>query len=158
LNIERDHWQVCSQHKTTWWIGSNLFSNWQNETKEQWDSNSKLLAGYKKVKPAYPDARVSDLREASFNELQADFLAGQVTDYHELMKGCLAMLEQLLPNGDSGASGEISKIVLEEIQRRLADRKTWIFDMIRARERMEEHAEGKRQRLVQEMDGKDTPF
>ncbi len=97
-------------------------------------------------------------RDASFNELQADFMAGQIGDYHELTKACLGLLEQLLPNAD--AQGEISKIVLEEIYKRLADRKTWIFHMTEDRARMEEHVATMKRQACERSAGldEDIPF
>jgi len=34
LNLGRDHWFYCDQHRTRWWIGSNLFSGWRDEDEE----------------------------------------------------------------------------------------------------------------------------
>ncbi|MGA2938855.1 MAG: hypothetical protein ABSF52_17400 [Syntrophobacteraceae bacterium] len=59
-------------------------------------------------------------RQVSFSELQTDFLVGQLKDYREMTFDCLALLEHLLPNGNSGAQGEIGKIVLKEIRKRLS--------------------------------------
>jgi hypothetical protein len=34
LNIGRDHWFFCKEHKTKWCIGSNLFSAWREQTED----------------------------------------------------------------------------------------------------------------------------
>ncbi len=51
LNIGRDHWFVCHKHKVKWCVGSNLFSDWREESKETWAQNEKLLAGYGEIEP-----------------------------------------------------------------------------------------------------------
>jgi hypothetical protein len=32
INIGRCHWMFCREHRSTWCIGSNLFSSWRSET------------------------------------------------------------------------------------------------------------------------------
>jgi len=51
INIGRGHWFVCDRHKTKWYIGSNLFSCWKDETEEMWLRNADELANYQEVKP-----------------------------------------------------------------------------------------------------------
>jgi hypothetical protein len=42
VNVGRNHWFICVEHKTKWCVGSNLFSAWRFETEEEqrhlWDS------------------------------------------------------------------------------------------------------------------------
>jgi hypothetical protein len=52
LNFHRDHWFVCDEHEVRWWVGSNLFSSWRDETEEDWEANGQLLMGYRQVKPS----------------------------------------------------------------------------------------------------------
>ena len=47
LNIGRNHWAYCDTHRITWWIGSNLFSSWHNESEDDWARNREFLAGYR---------------------------------------------------------------------------------------------------------------
>ena len=54
LNIERDHWGMCRTHQVKWDIGSNLFSNWRDETEERWLRNTYELAGYREVESVFP--------------------------------------------------------------------------------------------------------
>ena len=51
LNIERDHWFVCHEHRVRWFIGANLFSSWKYESEEIWQKNAKLIEDYADVKP-----------------------------------------------------------------------------------------------------------
>lgn len=32
INIGRGHWFYCSEHKKTWYGGSNIFSSWREQT------------------------------------------------------------------------------------------------------------------------------
>ncbi len=51
LNIGMDHWIVCDEHKMCWYVGSNLFSSWREETESDWERNRARLAGYEAVEP-----------------------------------------------------------------------------------------------------------
>jgi hypothetical protein len=35
LNVGRGHWFYCSDHKISWFAGSNLFSSWRHETEDE---------------------------------------------------------------------------------------------------------------------------
>jgi hypothetical protein len=35
VNVGRNHWFFCAEHKTKWWGGSNLFSSWREQTEEE---------------------------------------------------------------------------------------------------------------------------
>ena len=54
LNIERDEWMICHRHQVKWQIGSNLFSDWQDETEEEWARNRYRLERYMTVEPHFP--------------------------------------------------------------------------------------------------------
>jgi hypothetical protein len=54
LNVGRDHWGFCDEHKTNWHIDSNLYSAWQHESEETWDANKRQLDGYRVVRPLLP--------------------------------------------------------------------------------------------------------
>lgn len=51
LNVGREHWGVCHQHRTKWWVGSDLFSSWREESSEQHEANARLLESYHLVEP-----------------------------------------------------------------------------------------------------------
>jgi hypothetical protein len=48
-DIGRDHWYVCHDCRTKWWIGSNLFSSWREQTEAGRRENEEMLAGYTEV-------------------------------------------------------------------------------------------------------------
>jgi len=35
VNVGKGHWAFCSEHRKTWTIGSNLFSNWKDQTEDE---------------------------------------------------------------------------------------------------------------------------
>jgi hypothetical protein len=35
INIGKSHWFLCKKHRTRWWVGSNLFSSWRDQTEEE---------------------------------------------------------------------------------------------------------------------------
>lgn len=55
LNIHRDHWFFCDEHKVRWLVGSNLFSSWEHESEAKWKRNERRLQQYTVVKPWYPN-------------------------------------------------------------------------------------------------------
>lgn len=52
MNLGREHWFVCMEHKTKWCAGSNLFSSWRYESEEIWEENARILEDYQEVEPA----------------------------------------------------------------------------------------------------------
>jgi hypothetical protein len=53
VNVGRSHFFVCDVHRTFWWIGSNLFSSWRDETEEDWRRNAALLDTCREVEPVW---------------------------------------------------------------------------------------------------------
>lgn len=51
LNIHRAHWFMCHQHRTKWFVGTNLFSAWRSETEEDWEQNYQCIRNYREVEP-----------------------------------------------------------------------------------------------------------
>ena len=51
VNVASSHFGICNEHRVFWPIGANLFSNWREESQEDWDRNRKLLLGFTRVKP-----------------------------------------------------------------------------------------------------------
>ena len=80
LNVDRNHWAVCDTHKTTWCIGSNLFSSWHDETEADWQRNEKLLASYSIVKPVYPEPTAEERRQMEKEE-------ARIAEYRRIDKG-----------------------------------------------------------------------
>ncbi len=54
LNVGRAHWHVCHKHRTKYWFGENLMSDWRTQSPEEWQENAATLAGFTEVRPAYP--------------------------------------------------------------------------------------------------------
>lgn len=50
LNVERQHWAICTRHRLKWCVGSNLFSAWRDEAPAVWAKNTAVLGGYREVK------------------------------------------------------------------------------------------------------------
>lgn len=73
LNIGRNHWGVCHKHKTKWCIGSNLFSSWRDQTKEDFERTAERLKDYREVEEQYP------LIEAEETKRKAELLEKYAT-------------------------------------------------------------------------------
>ncbi len=58
VNVGRNHWNLCDEHKTKWPIGANLFSSWKEETEAHWRRNANLLEGYTQVEPISADPKL----------------------------------------------------------------------------------------------------
>jgi hypothetical protein len=56
LNVGRNHWFICTAHKTKWCIGANLFSSAMDETPEQQRREQEELgfASFAVVEPFHP--------------------------------------------------------------------------------------------------------
>ena len=50
VNVNRNHFMLCDDCRTYWCAGSNLFSSWRDETKEEWARNAALLQTYREIK------------------------------------------------------------------------------------------------------------
>jgi len=50
LNIGREHWFFCEEHKIAWHVGANLFSSWRDQTAEDLQRNAAKLAGFTIIK------------------------------------------------------------------------------------------------------------
>tara|TARA_R110002020_G_scaffold39950_2_gene118166 strand:+ start:4076 stop:4309 length:234 start_codon:yes stop_codon:yes gene_type:complete len=49
LNIQRDHWFVCHEHKIRWHVGSNIFSQWREENPDIWQRNKARIVDYEDI-------------------------------------------------------------------------------------------------------------
>ena len=54
LNLAREHWFACHQHKLRWCWGANLISCWRDETEEDWQRNWERIGSYVECKPFHP--------------------------------------------------------------------------------------------------------
>jgi hypothetical protein len=71
LNIGRGHWMFCDEHRTRWFIGTNLFSSWRDETEAEQRQyyEEKDFGNYADVESVYPPEGIR--REHSFDEDEA---------------------------------------------------------------------------------------
>ena len=53
LNVGREHWIVCHEHRTKWLRGENLFSSWKGESSDEWRANARILESYEELEPAF---------------------------------------------------------------------------------------------------------
>ena len=62
VNMGRNHWFMCKKHRARWYVGSNLFSSWRDETKsEQLRHCEEIgLDTFSDVEPFYPEIEESD--------------------------------------------------------------------------------------------------
>jgi hypothetical protein len=53
INIYKEHWFYCQEHKTKWSPGFNLLSSWRDETEAQQRArfNELDFGSYREVKP-----------------------------------------------------------------------------------------------------------
>ena len=51
LNLGKEHWFICREHKNKWLGGYNLFESWKDQTVAQTQGIEALLASYKEVLP-----------------------------------------------------------------------------------------------------------
>jgi len=51
INLGREHWFICREHRTRWFGGTNLFDTWKNQTVAQSQSAEILLRGFREVLP-----------------------------------------------------------------------------------------------------------
>jgi hypothetical protein len=56
MNVGRDHWYYCSEHRTKWWIGANLFSVFEEDEEEDraWFKDNDF-GSWQVVEPFFPD-------------------------------------------------------------------------------------------------------
>jgi hypothetical protein len=66
VNVGNDHWFICTQHKTKWCIGANLFSSAMDETPEQQRQEQETLGfdSFAVVEPFHPPT-IDDLQLAT---------------------------------------------------------------------------------------------
>jgi hypothetical protein len=51
VNLGKEHWFICRDHKSKWFGGVNLFEGWENQTVAQAESIELMLNSYKEVVP-----------------------------------------------------------------------------------------------------------
>ncbi|MHC4880390.1 MAG: hypothetical protein ACYTGL_28405 [Planctomycetota bacterium] len=51
LNVWREHWFFCQDHKVRWIAGENLFSSWRYEDSGDWNQTLQEIGGFIEVAP-----------------------------------------------------------------------------------------------------------
>jgi hypothetical protein len=63
VNIGREHWFYCDEHRVKWCVGENLFSSWRYQDPAEWAANHRKLQGYRELFPASTAAEGSEFEE-----------------------------------------------------------------------------------------------
>jgi len=76
VNISCNHWFICHEHRTKWFVGSGLFSSWENEMEIDWLGNAVLLGRYEDVEPIdskqpIPVSSAREKEELTYKDLHA---------------------------------------------------------------------------------------
>lgn len=82
-NVGKSHVFYCQEHKTCWWGGSNIFSSWRDQTKEEqrriW--NEIGLDEFSDVEPYfYPRDEAGNVLDEAGNVVANDRQAGGGSD------------------------------------------------------------------------------
>ena len=125
LNVGREHWFVCDKHKTKWWIGSNLFSSWMEETEEEWQRNKIKLADYREVEPIH-DKEVHTNEEIAGRKPLTISVAADHKDFYrskldETLKFLKAIRRKLDNNEDILPDVSANDAVVGKIKEFLSD-------------------------------------
>ena len=54
VNVQKDHFHYCKDHKVWWWGGSGMFSSWRDEDEETWRENAEMLGSFIEVEALHP--------------------------------------------------------------------------------------------------------
>jgi hypothetical protein len=103
LNVGRDHWSVCFEHKNKWHVGSNLFSSWREETETDWERNERLLLDCVTVEPL-PPTDPNDYADAAYYDAAMTKMLNRLRERRRLvasMPGCSLKLQ----TGSAGSNG-----------------------------------------------------
>ena len=49
VNVYKEHWFHCGEHRIKWCPGYNLMSSWQYEDQADWNRNKDMLADFRDV-------------------------------------------------------------------------------------------------------------
>ena len=74
LNVGREHWLVCDEHRVKWFVGSNLFSGWRDESEDTHRENAETLRDHREVEPRHYKPRIAAIvaeRQREIDEARA---------------------------------------------------------------------------------------
>ena len=66
VNLGKEHWFICREHKMKWYGGANLFEGWENQTVAQTLSIEALLNGYQEITPYKQTEEDQKLRSINY--------------------------------------------------------------------------------------------
>lgn len=61
-NVGPQHWFMCVERKVRWLGGTNLFSDWRQESQKDWNENEESLVEYETVVPVFGLAELEQRR------------------------------------------------------------------------------------------------
>jgi len=92
LNIGRDNWIVCDEHRTRWYLG-NVFTPRDGEA--EWEANWQRIADYRIVDPYFGVEVPIDFVRGRRDEVLADALALYYFDKHAEAAAAVGVAHQL---------------------------------------------------------------
>jgi hypothetical protein len=109
LNVGRDHWPVCFEHKNRWCVGSNLFSSWREETETDWERNKRLLLDCVSVEPL-PCTDPTVYADADYYNAAMTKMLNQLRQRQRLVASVLGCSLKL-QTGQRGSNGPCTRQV-----------------------------------------------
>lgn len=70
LNVHKNLFKLCEEHKVYWPMGYGLFSSWEQETEEDWTRNKAKLDTMRRVEPAFLPATEAAWKDREHREWQ----------------------------------------------------------------------------------------
>jgi hypothetical protein len=67
LNVSRTHVFYCLEHRVSWIYGSNIFSDWRDETEAEQREKYRLIEDFADVVPLLPSDPGMKLRQDPFD-------------------------------------------------------------------------------------------
>ena len=140
VNISCNHWFVCHEHKTKWFVGSNLFADWQSEREVDWLGNAVLLGQYQDVKPiekkrhisasAGKERKIANL-DSLKHRLQEAVDSSDISALHHIAEDCLEAAEihiEIMDPNELEQMPRFEKMTYKQLQNMLTRRRILIID------------------------------
>jgi hypothetical protein len=87
INIGREHWFYCKEHKVKWWAGSNLFRGWKDETEAEQEAtfNDLGFGEYRIIQTYHAGEKVYNFDEMTTPEL-VDFFGDETKSNLQIIR------------------------------------------------------------------------
>jgi len=131
---------VCHEHKTKWFVGNNLFADWQSEREVDWLGNAVLLGQYQDVKPidnkryiptsAGKERKIANLDSLKL-QLQEAIDSSDISALRHVAEDCLEAAEIHIGIIDPNKLEQIphfEKMAYKQLQNMLTRRRILIID------------------------------